>query len=81
MSVRLAAEIWGLVRDALPYDDREQLAEGLVGILVDQGFDLDDISYEFTGDVEVEDAIKYYTDDVDGIEEDYEDRVEEDEDW
>lgn len=80
MSVQLAAEIWGLVRDALPYDDREQLAEGLVGILVDQGFDLDDICYEFTGDVEVEEAIKYYTDDVDA-EEEYEDRDGEDEDW
>jgi hypothetical protein len=80
MSVQLAAEIWGLVRDALPYDDREQLADGLVGILVDQGFDLDDISYEFTGDAEVEDAIKYYTDDVEA-EDEYEDSSEEDEDW
>jgi hypothetical protein len=80
MSVQLAAEIWGLVRDALPYDDREQIAEGLVGILVDNGFDLDDISYEFTGDVEIEDAIKYYADDVEA-EEEYEDSSEEDEDW
>ena len=80
MSVQLAAELWVLVRDALPYDDREQLAEGIVGILVDHGFDLDDIRYEFTGDIDVEEAIKFYTDDVE-VEEEYVDREDENEDW
>ncbi len=79
MSVQLAAEIWSLVRDALPYDDREQLADGLVGILVDHGFDCDDIAYEFTGDAEVEIAIKYYIDDLESEEYDEEDSNEDDE--
>jgi hypothetical protein len=64
MSVQLASEIWGLVRDMLPYDDREQVAEGLVGILMDHGFDLDDICYEFTGDVVVQEALRYYSEET-----------------
>jgi len=82
MSVSLAAEIWGLVRDALPEDDVEQLADGLVGILVDSGFDLDDIRYEFTGDREVEAAIKWYADDAETEDaDDYGDGGDEDSNW
>lgn len=65
MSVQLAAEIWSLVRESIPYDDREHLADSLVSMLVDQGFDLDDIKYEFDNDSDVQDAIKYYIDDED----------------
>lgn len=72
MSVSLAAEIWGLLRESIPYDDREQLADSLVGLLVDTGYDLDDVRYEFRDDQDVQDAIKYYADDV-GTEEEYED--------
>lgn len=84
MSVSLAAEIWNLVRDALPEEDVEQLADGLVGILVDSGFDLDDIRYEFSGDSEVETAIKWYADDVETDVEDaddYGDGGDEDSNW
>lgn len=81
MSVQLAAEIWRLVRESIPYDDREQLADGLVSILMDQGFDLDDIKYEFDGDSDVNDAIKYYADDTES-DYDYEDyKEDEDEDY
>lgn len=82
MSVQLAAEIWGLVRDALPEEDVEQLADSLVGILVDSGFDLDDIRYEFSDDTDIQDAIKYYADDVEGEDaEDYDIDQDEDGDW
>lgn len=72
MSVSLAAEIWSLMRESVPYDDREQLADSLVGILMDHGFDLDDISYEFNDDMDVQDAIKFYREDNDEELEEYE---------
>ena len=81
MSVQLAAEIWSLVRESIPYDDREQLADSLVSVLVDQGFDLDDIRYEFDNDSDVQDAIKYYVDeDAEYEREEYSDE-DEDEDY
>lgn len=65
MSVQLASDIWKLVRESIPYDEREQLADSLIGVLVDHGFDLEDVKYEFEGDHEVLDAIKYYAEDTD----------------
>lgn len=72
MSVQMAAEIWTLMRESVPYDDREQLADSLVGILMDHGFDLDDISYEFNDDADVQDAIKFYREDNDEEVDEYE---------
>lgn len=81
MSVRLASEIWNLVRESLPYDERNQLAEGLVGILMEYEYDLDDIRYEFT-DLDVQDAVKLYADETETEYDDYpEDDDQEDEDW
>lgn len=84
MSVQLAAEIWNLVRESVPYDDREQLADSLVGILVDHGVDLDDIKYEFNNDSDVLEALKYYVEDAEAEEEDYSEDYGDDgddEDW
>jgi hypothetical protein len=65
MSIQLAADIWGLVREAIPYDDRSQLADSLVDLLLNDGYDLDDITYAFDGDPDVQDVIKYHADDGD----------------
>lgn len=83
MSVELAGEIWRLVRESIPYDDKSSLAEGLVGILIDQGYELDDIAYEFTGDAAMQNAIKWYADEDsgDGDHDEYYDDVDGDEDW
>lgn len=81
MSVQLASDIWKLVRESIPYDEREQLADSLIGILVDHGFDLDDVKYEFDDDQEVLDAIKYYAEDTEDEESDDYDSYDEDEDY
>lgn len=82
MSVSLAAEIWALVRECIPYDERNQLADSFVGILVDHGLDLDDIEYEFDGDPEVQSAIKYYADETEVEDDgDYYSDEDEDQDW
>lgn len=64
MSVQLAAEIWNLVRESVDYEQREDLVTNLVGIMIDHGCDLDDISYEFSIDEDVQKAVKYYRDEV-----------------
>lgn len=81
MSVRLASEIWNLVYESIPHDERSQIAEGLVGILMEHEYDLDDIRYEFT-DLDVQDAVKLYADETESEYDDYsEDDEQEDEDW
>lgn len=66
MTVQLAAEIWNLLRDSVPYDDREQVADSLVGIMVDHGYDAAEIREEFAGDSEVLKALQYYAYEDDG---------------
>lgn len=81
MSVQLASDIWKLVSESIPYDEREQLADSLIGILVDHGFDLDDVKYEFDDDQDVLDAIKYYAEDTEDEESEDYDSYDEDEDY
>lgn len=82
MSVELANEIWKLVRESIPYDDREQVADTLVGILVDYGIEPAEIRQEFTGDKEVLAALKYYgEDDATYDEDEYGTDSDGDEDW
>lgn len=83
MSIQLASELWSLVRESLTDEDREQIAESLVGILIDHGYDLEDIREEFV-DSDIKQAVKYFADE----DEEYcdEDAVEfldesEDENW
>lgn len=81
MSVQLASDIWKLVSESIPYGEREQLADSLIGILVDHGFDLDDVKYEFDDDQDVLDAIKYYAEDTEDEESEDYDSYDEDEDY
>lgn len=70
MSVQLANELWNLVRDGINDDVMTELAESFVAILLDHGYDLDDIKYEFD-DENILDAIKFYADEE--VEEESED--------
>lgn len=80
MSVQLAAEIWNLVRENVDYEEREELAVNLVGVMIDHGCDLDDISYEFKIDEEVQKAVKYYRDEVESDDNEYQEYDDEDSD-
>lgn len=60
MSVQLANELWNLVRDIINEDLVSELAESFVSVMLDQGYDLEDIRYEFDDEV-IQDAIKLYT--------------------
>lgn len=81
MSVQLANELWNLVRDGINDDVMTELAESFVAILLDHGYDLDDIKYEFD-DENILDAIKFYADEeVEEESEDDEYSDEQESDW
>jgi hypothetical protein len=65
MSLNLVAEVWTLLRENIPADDRDDAAHGLVEFLMDQGYDLTDMAFEFSHDSHLKPAVKFYADDAD----------------
>lgn len=65
MSLNLVSEIWTLLRENIPADDRDDAAHSLVELLMDQGYDLTDMAFEFSHDRHLKPAVKFYADDAD----------------
>jgi len=65
MSLNLISEVWALLRDSVPSDDRPAIAKSVIELLMDQGYDLTDMAFEFSGDSYLKSAVKFYADDVD----------------
>ena len=83
MHSHIAAEIWGELKRYVNTVDREEAAETLVSILIDNDEDPEDIRSVFAGDSDIKAALSnYLTDDTEEYEEeDYdEDEDEYDED-
>jgi hypothetical protein len=82
MSAELAKEIWTELRRYVNTVDRDEAAETLVSVLIDNDVDADEIRDTFKGDSEVKRALTSYLkdheDEEDNEVEDYED---EDEDY
>lgn len=83
MSVELAKEIWDEIKRYVNTVDRDEAAETLVNVLIDNDADADEIKDVFKSDSEVKRALaSYLKDHADEDEEDYEDDYEEeDEDY
>jgi hypothetical protein len=80
MSVELAKEIWDELRRYVNTVDRDEAAETLVSVLIDNDVDADEIKDTFKNDSEVKRALAHYLKDHeeeeeedDDYEEDYED--------
>ena len=79
MSEAIAAEIWGELKRYVNTVDRNEAAETIVSILIDNDSDVEDIRNAFKGDVDIKRALTAYLDnDKDYIEEE---DAEEDEDF
>jgi hypothetical protein len=82
MSAELSKEIWTELRRYVNTVDRDEAAETLVSVLIDNDVDADEIKNTFKSDSEVKRALAHYLkdheDEEDNEEEDYED---EDEDY
>ena len=82
MSVELANEIWNELRRYVNTVDRDEAAETLVGVLIDNDVDADDIKNVFKTDSEVKRALVSYLKDHEEVDdEDEENDDNEDEDY
>jgi hypothetical protein len=85
MSEHVAAEIWGELKRFVNTVDRNEAAETVVQILMDNDCDAEDIRDAFKGDSDIKRALTVYLDnDKDYSEDEEEDPEEEDyneDDW
>ena len=82
MSVELSKEIWNELKRYVNTVDRDEAAETLVSVLIDNDINADEIKSTFKTDSEVKRALtSYLKDHEDDIDEDYEDDFEEDDDY
>lgn len=81
MSVELSKEIWSELRRFINTVDRDEAAETLVSVLIDNDADADEIKNVFKSDTEVKRALAHYLKDHEDEEEDEEEDDYEDEDY
>jgi hypothetical protein len=85
MSEAIASEIWGELKRFVNTVDRDEAAETVIQILMDNDSDVEDIRNAFKGDSDIKRALTTYLDnDKDYVDEDEEPEDEdynEDEDW
>jgi hypothetical protein len=85
MSADVAAEIWGELRRYVNVVDRDEAAETVVAVLIDNDYDADEIRAAFKGDAEIKRALASYVnkDVEEALEDDYEEEsdIDEDERW
>jgi hypothetical protein len=83
MSVELSKEIWDELKRYVNVVDREEAAETLVSVLIDNDADADEIKSVFKSDSEVKRALASYLKDHEGADEDddYDEDFEEDDDY
>jgi hypothetical protein len=77
MSVELASEIWAELKRYVNTVDRDEAAEAMVSVLIDNDVSADDIKDAFKGDADVKGALASYLkdhqdDDDDDDEDDFE---------
>jgi len=81
MSIEVAAELWGELKRYVNTVDRDEAAEAVVSVLVDNDHDADEIRTAFKGDSDIKKALATYLGNNDEEEEideedDYEDNWE-----
>jgi len=79
MSVELSKEIWDELKRYVNTVDRDEAAETLVSVLIDNDADADEIKNTFKSDSEVKRALAHYLKDHEEVE-DEDDFDEDDED-
>lgn len=57
-------DVWNLLSEYLVPEDRSQLADNLILILMEHDYPLEDIRHEFDGDSDVVQAVKFYNEDT-----------------
>lgn len=82
MSVELSREIWNEIKRYVNTVDRDEAADTLVAVLIDNDVDADEIKSAFKSDSEVKRALaSYLKDHEEEIDEDIEEDIEEEDDY
>lgn len=87
MSETVASEIWGELKRYVNTVDRDEAAEAVVAILIDNDSDVEDIRAAFKGDIDIKRALTAYLDndkdyvDPEDEEPDEDSDTTEDDDW
>jgi hypothetical protein len=81
MSVELSKEIWDEIKRYVNTVDRDEAAETLVSVLIDNDVAADEIKETFKSDSEVKRALAHYLKDHEEEEYEEEEYEEEDEDY
>lgn len=77
MPVALASELWSELKRYVSTVDRDEAAETVVNILIDNDISAEEIKASFKGDSDIKRALSQYTEDID---EEAEDEYDEDDD-
>jgi len=82
MSIEVAAELWGELKRYVNTVDRDEAAEAVVSVLVDNDHNADEIRNAFKGDSDIKRALATYIGNND-VEEDVDEDIDEDDnyDW
>lgn len=67
--MELVRETWDLLRSYIDTHDRSSAADELINMLVDNNFDAAEIKETFSGDKDIMNALKYFTELYDSDEE------------
>ena len=82
MSVELAKEIWDELKRYVNTVDRNEAAETLVSVLIDNDVDADEIKSTFKNDSDVKKAVTSYLKDHEEVEDDdFDEDEDEDDDY
>jgi hypothetical protein len=81
MTIEVAAELWGELRRYVNTVDRDEAADAVVSILIDNDYDADDIRDAFKGDSDIKRALAAYSSNEDAEEDIEEDDYDIDTDW
>jgi len=74
MSLILISEAWDALRQHIQMADKSDAADSLVNLLIDHGYDVDEIKENFRGDKDIANALVYFSEqEQEDYEEDYED--------
>ena len=80
-SLGIVSEVWDVLRSHIDMNDRDDAADNLINLLIDNNYEADEIRNAFRGEKEILNALKNYIaeQEEDYEEEDYDGDIDDDE--
>jgi hypothetical protein len=81
MSIEVVAELWSELKRYVNTVDREEAAESVVSLLIDNDYDADEIRDAFKGDSDIKRALAEYLGNNDNTEEEVDEEEYDTDEW